>query len=332
MTIAVLFPGEGFEYPGMGRAMRDSAVWAYVDRATEVTGVETSALLLSEDAGERASVRETSIALIVVGVMAYERARDAGVRASWCGAYGVGRYAALVASGALDFESALKLALAHLDIWERFFTDTPFATVVLRCEGDLALHLWFEHSGADLSAVNSPREWVYTTSPEDANSLTRAAQGHGVEARRLNTWTGFCQAVPGDIFLEVELKLLLRRTEFQPVDSPIILAGHWPMALDDVAHMPDAFFSEVQGVMDWRRVAEALRLVGAEQFLLLAGDLHLLDVTYETLLLRDTDLSGAVASRPWFYADLLPLTPTLRPLDDLEFKRFDFQSLEGRRG
>lgn len=384
MTVAALCPGEGFEYPGMGRALRDTTAWASVEMATQVTGVDTSAYLSGEDGSERASAREMSIALVVLGVMAYEQARDAGLEASWCAGYGIGRYAALVASGVLDLESALELVVTHLDIWERSLRAAPFEAAVFRGQTALGSDLsivraemmlsdvfdlesvlepvlpyldcwdrWLRGAPIDalqfraatgsdffvpladmafaMSASNSPYEFVLTRAPDEMGELIRRARRDGMTVRRLGVWTGLCHSVRGHVSLQAALVEMYGRIEFRVTDAPILVGGNPPVHLDDpfkASIAPQAFLYEIEGFVNWPSLVAGLRLAGAERFLLLAGDPHLLDLTRETLRRYENDFPDftLLGDDPRTLAALGPVVSELPLFDHLAFEQARLES------
>lgn len=113
--IAFLFPGQGAQAVGMGRALDQEwpEVRALFDRAGEVLGFDLRAVCFD---GPKEMLESTDVsqpAIFVASLAALEglRKTDPAVVASCMGAAGLslGEYTALVFAGAMDFESALKV-------------------------------------------------------------------------------------------------------------------------------------------------------------------------------------------------------------------------------
>lgn len=112
--ILFVFPGQGSQYPGMGSDLcRDFAVARNIyDRAGEVLGYDISELSFEDPDGQLNLTRFTQPALLTHAVACWEVFRDlTGNRfeAAMAAGHSLGEYSALVATGALDFESALGL-------------------------------------------------------------------------------------------------------------------------------------------------------------------------------------------------------------------------------
>ncbi len=112
MGIAVLFPGQGTQVPGMGEVWRASAAWDLVERAEAALGQPLRHLLLDADATDLARTREAQLAVLLTSLMAWEAVRDArgaeGVVAF--AGHSLGQITALIASGALSLEDGVRLA------------------------------------------------------------------------------------------------------------------------------------------------------------------------------------------------------------------------------
>jgi [acyl-carrier-protein] S-malonyltransferase len=113
--IAFLFPGQGAQAVGMGRALDQEwpEVRALFDKAGEILGFDLRAVCFD---GPKETLESTDIsqpAIFVASLAALEglKKTDPTVVESCAGAAGLslGEYTALVFAGAMDFESALKV-------------------------------------------------------------------------------------------------------------------------------------------------------------------------------------------------------------------------------
>jgi [acyl-carrier-protein] S-malonyltransferase len=113
--IAFLFPGQGAQTVGMGRALDAElpAARALFDRAGEVLGFDLRAVCFEGPAEALEATDVSQPAIFVASLAALEglKASDPGLVSACEGAAGLslGEYTALVFAGALDFETGLKV-------------------------------------------------------------------------------------------------------------------------------------------------------------------------------------------------------------------------------
>ncbi len=112
--LALTFPGQGSQRPGMGSAWTDTPSWAIVDRASEVVGRDIGALLLDADADELRATRNAQLTTFVASLVALDALRRAGLpQPDAVAGHSLGEYTALTAAGALAAEDGVRLVAAR---------------------------------------------------------------------------------------------------------------------------------------------------------------------------------------------------------------------------
>lgn len=110
MGVAVVFPGQGTQRPGMGEAWRDHPAWSIVEQAEEALGEKVGRLVLDAPAETLARTREAQLAVLLTSLMAWEAAAPSlGGSVAFAG-HSLGQVTALVAAGAIDFDDGCRLA------------------------------------------------------------------------------------------------------------------------------------------------------------------------------------------------------------------------------
>lgn len=111
-SVAFVFPGQGSQYVGMGRAMADAfpAARAALAEADESLGRPLTALLFEGPEEELRLTWNTQPAILAVSI-ACQRVleQEAGLRPAASAGHSLGEYSALVAAGALGYADALRV-------------------------------------------------------------------------------------------------------------------------------------------------------------------------------------------------------------------------------
>ena len=109
--LAFLFPGQASQYPGMGRDLAEKfpESKAVFDEADAALGFSLSQLCFEGSEEALKQTENTQPAILTVSTAAYRALEKQGITPDFVAGHSLGEYSALVAAGALDFSTAVKL-------------------------------------------------------------------------------------------------------------------------------------------------------------------------------------------------------------------------------
>ena len=120
---ALLFPGQGSQYIGMGQALAEVSpkVQQLFGTADEVTGMDIQKLCFAGPMEDLTRVLNLQPALTTVNLacIEYLRSRLPDCTPAWVAGHSLGEYSALYAAGAVNMEDTLRLVTRRGELMER---------------------------------------------------------------------------------------------------------------------------------------------------------------------------------------------------------------------
>ena len=107
----LLFPGQGSQYVGMGKALAEqfAPAAALLKRADEVLGFSLSKIMQEGPEELLKSTDNTQPALYTCSCMVYELLKAEGIAFDMVAGHSLGEYSAIAAAGGFSFEDGLRL-------------------------------------------------------------------------------------------------------------------------------------------------------------------------------------------------------------------------------
>ena len=125
MSKAYIFPGQGSQFPGMGKALyeRSEKAREMMDRADEILGFPITDIMFGESAEDLKATRVTQPAIFIHSVVL---ALCSGLETpAMVAGHSLGEFSALAAAGAMDFEDALRLVAVRASAMQKCCEQVP---------------------------------------------------------------------------------------------------------------------------------------------------------------------------------------------------------------
>jgi [acyl-carrier-protein] S-malonyltransferase len=169
--IAIVFPGQGSQRPGMARDFHDgfAVSRAVFDEASDALGLDVAALCFADD--RRLDLTEFTQPAILTAEIAMLRALQSefGVSGSVFGGHSLGEFTALCAADAVPFDVAVRLVRRRGALMQAAVPAGEGAMVAVRAAGVASLDLSgaVDADGVDVGNENSPDQ-VVLSGPQSA--------------------------------------------------------------------------------------------------------------------------------------------------------------------
>jgi trans-AT polyketide synthase/acyltransferase/oxidoreductase domain-containing protein len=174
--IAVMFPGQGAQFRGMGRGLFE-AYPDLADQASDILGYSIKRLCLEDPDDLLSQTQYTQPALYVVGALGWRALCDEGAPASQAEllmGHSLGEFNALLAARAFDFETGLRLVQKRGELMAASRSGGLAAVLGVRIEQVCQFLAEQGFEGIDLSSHNSPTQ-IVLAGPVDELARTVAA-------------------------------------------------------------------------------------------------------------------------------------------------------------
>ena len=191
--VALVFPGQGSQRPGMGRPWADTPSWALVAEISGYAGRDAAVLLLDTDADELARTDSAQLATFALEMVLLDAVRAAGVTdgvLGACAGHSLGECSALVAAGILDLADAARLVAARGAAMARAAAERPGTMAVLvNLDAATAGTLVEQARGRDgevwVANLNAPGQVVVSGTRAGVAAVEIAATEAGGKAVRI---------------------------------------------------------------------------------------------------------------------------------------------------
>jgi [acyl-carrier-protein] S-malonyltransferase len=274
-VLALLFPGQGSQEVGMGRDAFEAsaAARAVFDEADAALGLPLSRICFEgpEDELRRTEIQQPALLTTSIALLrGYEEAAGE-IAADYFGGHSLGEYSALVASGALAFEDAVRLVHARGRFMQEAVAEGRGAMAAVMGCGPEVVREACEQAAADRGEVvapanyNSPQQTVIAGEAgavEAAGALARERGAKRVVALPVSAPFHCALMSPAAAKLRPELDRVAFRAPRRPVVTNVEAAPN-----EDPERIPDLLEQQVTAPVRFTEMVECLQGLGVTSFL-----------------------------------------------------------------
>lgn len=271
-NLAYIFPGQGSQAPGMGRALAERYAVAReaFEEADEALGFSMSRLCFEGAAEELQLTENTQPAILTVSIAALRAMMAEGFPAPrFVAGHSLGEYSALVAAGALDLRTAVQIVrLRGRYMQEAVAVGTGAMAAILGAPLEVVVVACMEAAEGEVCSpanINSPNQTVIAG---DATAVDRAIEllkERGAKrAIKLNVSAPFHCALmrPAQERLQADLE----RIEFRDLAVPLVTnVDASPVTKGEAAR--EALVRQVTAPVRWLEIVEFLASEGVSVYI-----------------------------------------------------------------
>ncbi len=264
--IVFMYPGQGSQQPGMGKAWVDHPSWELVTEASEVTNRDVAHLLLTAQADELTETRNSQLATFVMSMVSLDAVTRLGTEAAGHAGHSLGEYSALTASGVLEYHDALALVAERGDAMQAAADEREgtMAAILGLDDDDVQIACSRVLGEVWLANHNAPGQVVIAGAPTAIEAAANIAKELGAK-RVMALQVGGAFHTPFMASARDRLAKAIDRTEFRDAQGTVI-ANVDASAHEHAAEWPDLLKAQLTSPVRWHQTLAHLDCAGFTTF------------------------------------------------------------------
>ncbi len=270
MIQAYVFPGQGSQFPGMGKNHYDGNAFAsrFFEQANEILGFRISDIMFNGSEEDLKQTNVTQPAIFVHSVIAYKMIE--GATPHMVAGHSLGEFSALVVNGTLPFADALKLVSIRANAMQKACEANPSAmAAVLALADDVAEKICKEITSETGEVVvpanyNCPGQLVISGSNAGIDIACERMKAAGAK-RAIKLPVGGAFHSPLMEPARQELADAIMATKFHNPSCPVY-QNVTARPVTDPDKIKQNLIDQLTGPVRWTQTIEAMIADGASSF------------------------------------------------------------------
>jgi [acyl-carrier-protein] S-malonyltransferase len=271
MKQAFVFPGQGAQFPGMGKTHYENSSFAkrIFEQANDLLGFRISDVMFNGTEEDLKQTRITQPAIFLHSIIAYKTIENA--RPDMVAGHSLGEFSALVANGTLSFESALELVSLRAQAMQKACEKTPSTMAAVLGLADEKVEEVCRNVSNELRDIvvpanyNCPGQLVISGSIKAVEAACEAMKAAGAK-RALILPVGGAFHSPLMEPARLELQKAIEATDFHspscPVYQNVVARG-----VLDREEIKQNLIDQLTGAVKWTQCVQAMHADGATRFI-----------------------------------------------------------------
>ena len=270
MIQAFVFPGQGSQFPGMGKEHYDGNAFArrFFEQANEILGFRISNIMFNGTEEELKQTNVTQPAIFLHSVIAYKMID--GANPHMVAGHSLGEFSALVVSGSMTFEDALKLVSIRASAMHKACEINPSTmAAILGLPEEVAERICAEIISETGEIVvpanyNCPGQLVISGTNKGIDIACERMKAAGAK-RALKLPVGGAFHSPLMEPAKIELEAAIMASDFHKPSCPVY-QNVVAKAVTDPGEIRQNLVDQLTGPVRWSQSIEAMIHDGASSF------------------------------------------------------------------
>lgn len=270
MKHAYIFPGQGSQFPGMGKPHFDNSAFAkkLFEQANEILGFRISDIMFEGTEEDLKQTKVTQPAIFLHSVIAFRGIESA--KPDMVAGHSLGEFTALVANGTLSFEDALRLVSVRATAMQKACEINPSTMAAVLNLADDKVEAICEEVQKETGEIvvaanyNCPGQLVISGSKNGIDIACERMKAAGAK-RALVLPVGGAFHSPLMLPAKEELQAAILSTKFH---SPVcaIYQNVAAKAVMDQEEIKQNLIDQLTGAVKWTQSVQAMIADGASKF------------------------------------------------------------------